>query len=56
MVSRLQSAKQAKSTVKKQEMDGEVKAGWRLAGKLEEELRGVGRLCKYDDEQNVRYV
>jgi hypothetical protein len=37
-------------------MDGEVKATIRLASKLEEELRGLGRLSKYDQEQNVRYA
>ena len=55
-VADVQCAKQAKSNVKKQEMDGEVKATIRLASKLEEELRGLGRLSKYDEEQNVRYA
>lgn len=55
-VADVQCAKKAKSNVKKQEMDGEVKATIRLASKLEEELRGLGRLSKYDEEQNVRYA
>ena len=49
-----QSAKQAKSIVKKQEMDGEVKAGLRQTVLLQEELRGLMRVYKFDEDQNIR--
>jgi hypothetical protein len=49
-----QIAKQARVTVKQEELQGGVKDAQVLAVKLEEDLRGLQRLHKYDEDMETR--
>jgi len=49
-----QNAKQAKATVKREELQGAVRDAQLIAVKLDEDLRGLQRLHKYDEDMEAR--